>query len=249
MQEIDSSLSPGVPNPTGLRLLPYTDFGDQVPVDYHMHTTHTDGSASVQQMAEAAASMRMDEILFSEHVRHTSTYYPEFVAEVREVRHPGLNIHVGVETKVLDVNGYLDCSPQIASMCDAIVGSVHSPPAFEGRAGGSWSEFDPNSALEFEFQLASAIVSKSRAHILGHPMGIAITRFNLRPLDQLYQLACACKNFDKAFELNARYCFSPPEWLEIVQSAGCKVSFGSDAHRTSDVGRAWAIFMLQKRGA
>ena len=50
-----------------------------------MHTTHTDGSASVQQMAEAAASMRMDEILFSEHVRHTSTYYPEFVAEVRKI--------------------------------------------------------------------------------------------------------------------------------------------------------------------
>ena len=249
MQSKDSWLTPGTPTPTNLRLLPWSEFGTSVAVDYHMHTSYTDGTASVAQMAEAAASKGMDEILFSEHVRHTSSYYPEFVTEVRDLRHPGLKINVGVETKILDVEGHLDCSPQTASVCDAVIGSVHNPPPYGGRTGGSWTEFDPNSALELEFQLAWAIVTESQAHILGHPMGISITRFKLQPLDQLSRLANACKVHGKAFELNARYCFSPESWIEIVQRAGCNISFGSDAHRTSDVGRAWELFMLQKLNA
>jgi histidinol phosphatase-like PHP family hydrolase len=213
-------------------------------VDYHTHTDYTDGTAGVHQMADAAASKGLDEILFSEHVRHTSTYYPSFVAEVRGVKRPGLKVYVGVETKILDDEGHLDCSPEIASLCDAIVGSVHNPPPQVRGAPGSWSKLSPNAALELEFRLALAIVAKSRAHILAHPLGMAVTKFDLRPLDRLYELACACRDFDKAFELNARYCASPRDWIDIVQRAGCKVSFGSDAHKTADVARAWNLFRV-----
>jgi putative hydrolase len=211
-----------------------------------MHTTYTDGTASILEMAEAALSREIGEVLFSEHVRHTSTYYPTFASEVDQIRHLNLKIRLGVETKVLNLAGDLDCPPHVASLCDAIVGTVHSPPADLGNKDGSWSKMDEQSALALEFDLAMAIVSKSRAHILGHPLGMVISKFKLSPTEKLYELAYACREHDKAFELNPRYCHDVAELLEIVERAKCKVSFGSDAHRSVDVGVAWDRFVVQQ---
>ncbi len=244
-----NKLTAGAPLPTPLRLLPWTDTDPAIPVDYHLHTSHTDGTASVQEMAHAAASAGVREILFSEHIRHTSTYYPAFAAEVRALTSgeqlgnaENLRCYLGMETKILDLQGTLDCPPSAIEQCDAIIGSVHSPPDENGQPG-SWSRMDATIALEREFELALSIVTHSRAHILGHPLGIVITRFGLKPLDHLYQLACACRDSGKAFELNARYCPDPSIWIDIVQRAGCKVSFGSDAHTTTAVGTSWNLFM------
>lgn len=242
-------LAPGTPSSTRIRLLPWAAFGRSVVVDYHMHTAYTDGADGVQQMAEAAESKGIDEVLFTEHVRHTSTYYPEFLSEVRALQCPGLRVHVGVETKILDTEGHLDCSAEIASMCDAIIGSVHRPPPDKSGNTRSWSHMEAEAAVELEFQLALAIVIESRAHILAHPMGMAVKEFGLQPLERLFELACACRDFDKAFELNARYCSSTDAWIDVVRRAGCKVSFGSDAHTRSDVGRAWSRFVLEFEGA
>ena len=67
------NLSSGQPASTPLHLVPLADVRTADPVDYHMHTTYTDGTASVHEMAEAALSRGIGEVLFSEHVRHTST--------------------------------------------------------------------------------------------------------------------------------------------------------------------------------
>ena len=48
------NLSSGQPTPTPLRLVPLADVRAADPVDYHMHTTYTDGTASILEMAEAA---------------------------------------------------------------------------------------------------------------------------------------------------------------------------------------------------
>ena len=239
-------LPPGPPAPTALRLVPWAEIDRTVAVDYHLHTEYTDGSASPKEMAAAAASKGMDELLFTEHVRHTSTYWPAFEREVRGLAASDLSIGVGVETKVLDTDGSLDCSREVASMADAIVASVHRPPASGGA--DSWSQLDADAAVELEFQLAMAIVTNSRANVLAHPMGMAVTRLGLKPLDMLRELAAACRESGKAFELNTRYCPSPADWIDVVNRAGCKVSLGSDAHKTSDVGSAWRLFVLQGGG-
>lgn len=208
-----------------------------------MHTTHTDGTAAVADMARVAAERGIAEIHFSEHVRRSSTYYPDYFAEVRALAIPRMKAMAGVETKILDTEGSLDCPSGAASLCDAIIGSVHSAPPDADGAERHWSQLPPAAALEVEFNLALAIVTKSRAHILGHPMGMCITRLKQKPLDQLEQLARACRDHDKAFELNARYCVDPAAWIEIVSRAGCKVSLGSDAHALAGVGSAWARFV------
>ena len=241
---MSEKLSPGVPSRANINLVKLDDLDLDFPVDFHMHTSHTDGTATVREMAEASASASVKQVLYTEHVRHTSTYYPSFVEDVQSQQIDGLEIFVGVETKVCDLDGSLDCSPTIASLTDGIVGSVHNPPLDDSGTERHWKDLEPEAALELEFQLAMAIVTKSRAHILGHPMGMAIRRFNQNPLEQIYALACACRDEDKAFELNPRYCADLDQWLQAVRTAGCKVSLGSDAHKTADVGRAWRVFVL-----
>jgi putative hydrolase len=207
-----------------------------------MHTSYTDGKATIKEMADSAKEYELKQVLFSEHVRHTSTYYPGFVEELKGLAPENLVLLTGVETKILDVNGTLDCSPEIAAMCDGIVGSVHNPPTAGQESRSGWSGMDPEAAEELEFQLAMAIATRSKAHVLGHPMGMVVTKFDRRPYDRLEELAKACADHDKAFELNARYCGDSLRWTEIVKRAGCKVSFGSDAHNSHDVGSAWRMF-------
>lgn len=246
---MDNRLAPGTPFPVQLKLLPWAELCSGDAVDYHLHTAYTDGMSSPKEIANAAVSKGIKEVLFSEHVRYSSTYYSSFVSEVKGLRFPGLNINVGVETKVLDLEGHLDCSTHIVSMCDAVIGSVHSPPSNGNGEVQSWSQLDAKIALNLEFQLALSIITKSRAHILGHPMGMVITNFSFCPPEYLFKLACACREFDKAFELNTRYCPNPKEWIDVVRQANCKVSIGSDAHATSQVGNSWNLFVLNKRYA
>jgi histidinol phosphatase-like PHP family hydrolase len=193
-------------------------------------------------MAVAGAQANLTAVLFSEHVRHTSTYFPEFVDDIRRLAIPELAVWVGVEAKVLDLEGRLDCSPAVAQDCDAIIGSVHVPLA---TAASKWSELSAEAAVALEFQMAMAIVCRSQAHILGHPMGMVIARFGQKPLAEIRALAEACRDNDKAFELNARYCADLKFWIDTVTQVGCPVSLGSDAHRPADVGRAWQMFVQE----
>ena len=243
-----NTLAPGRPSTIQLELNTWEKIDNSTPFDYHIHTAYTDGTASVVEMAKAAVSNGVSKILFSEHVRHTSNYFQSFMSEVRSLQYSGLEAYAGVETKILDTKGFLDCSSQIASKCDAIIGSVHSLPHNKNGAVVSWSQLELERALEAEFQLARAIVTSSRAHILGHPMGMVIKHFNLQPTEYLYKLACTCRDNDKAFEVNSHYCLNPGEWIDIVKKVNCKVSFGSDAHATSGVGNSWNTFLNNEGG-
>lgn len=241
-------LPPGTPVPTSLRLATWGSHDAAIALDLHMHTTHTDGKATIAEMADAAVAAGVAEILFSEHVRHTSTYFPEFAREVRALQLPRLRAYLGAEAKVLDLEGVLDCPPSAAAICDALIGSVHSLPANPDGSPQKWSHLDAATAVEREFAYAMAIVTKSRAHILGHPMGMCVTRLRVAPIEQIGQLARACREHGKAFELNVRYCPQPTEWVAAVKQAGCLVSIGSDAHSTREVGGAWAAFMKTNGG-
>lgn len=231
-----------------LRHVTYAQLDLTHPVDYHNHTTWTDGTASSLDMAAAAVSNGIREILFSEHIRRDSTYFPDFVTEVRALNAPNLKVFVGVEAKILDTDGTLDAPHDIEELTDAIIGSVHSPPNADGTSG-SWQSFSAGEALKLELDLALAIVRRSRAHIIGHPLGMCITKFRLAPSEELLTIARACAEHDKAFELNPRYCIDPAMMVEIAISAGCKVNIGSDAHFTSAVGSSWKKFVSSMESA
>lgn len=241
-------LAAGTPFPARVTFRALDEIARDAPVDYHLHTHWTDGTASAHTMALTAQARGIRAILFSEHIRHTSDFFPAFQAQARALEIKGVTIFVGVESKTLDHDGTLDLTLEVAKLCDALVASVHSPPAYV-KGASSWSNYNAAEAVQLEFELAMGIVTRSRAHILAHPMGMSIARFGARPIHELRALARACAEYDKVFELNPRYCADVPAWLEIVTMAHCKISFGSDAHRADDVGKAWEVFAQTQRRA
>lgn len=238
-----TALEPGTPSRSPLRLLPFVDIDRTIPIDYHNHTTWTDGTAASADMAAAAGTAGIREFMFSEHVRSTSSYFSEFEKEIRALSVPGLTIFVGCEAKILGLNGMLSAPREIYDRCDAVIGSVHGPPNPDGSSG-SWTEFSAPEALKLETDLALAIVQKSKAHIIGHPLGMVITKFQLTPEDELRKIARACAEAGKAFELNPRYSLEPAVMIQIANDAGCKVNIGSDAHFTDAVGSSWRKFVV-----
>lgn len=235
-------LGPGPALPVCIPLATWADFDWSRAEDMHMHTTHVDGTASVAAMAAAAKARGLSRILLTEHIRADSVYFPDFVSEIRAVAEAGLSAYVGAETKVCSLAGELDISSAHARACDALVASVHRPPPEFSSGAVKWATLDRNIARDLEFRLALAIVEKSQATILGHPMGMYLRAFDDVAEPELRILADACRVNGKVFELNARYCPDPKRYVRIVRDAKCRVTIASDAHSPEALGTGWATF-------
>src|SRR3954469_25770292 len=102
--------------------------------DLHMHTTATDGKATLREMAEAAAALGYEYIAITDHSKALAmangldeTRAVEFAREVRELNREGLPLHVfsGLECDILR-DGSLDLSEDALAELDFVIGSVHS---------------------------------------------------------------------------------------------------------------------------
>lgn len=211
---------------------------DIPPIDFHLHTNWTDGANSVSEMHARAVECQLRAILFSEHVRKTSgAWFHEFAKNVRALAPDRCQALVGIETKVADFEGNIDCSEEILQDCDLVIASVHRFPGEDDQYLRGKSHLSPKQALEKELRLALAVLDNPEIDILGHPFGMAWTRFRASPSqDQLIRLIEKAGERKVAFEINSKYHSEPLQLLRICRQMGVAVSFGSDAHSVEEVG-------------
>ncbi len=102
--------------------------------DIHMHTTETDGRASLEEMAEAAKKMGYEYVAITDHSKAIAmangldeTRAVAFARHVRELNQNGLGIRVfsGIECDILK-DGMLDLANDALAELDLVIGSVHS---------------------------------------------------------------------------------------------------------------------------
>lgn len=212
--------------------------GEIPQVDYHMHTSWTDGSDGTMAVHEAALTFGLDAILFSEHARKSSgDWFPDFAREVRALPQDRCRSFVGVESKVDDFDGNLDCAPEIIELCDLVMASVHRFPGETGAIHGKTNGYSAGEAVDIEYRLSCAVVKNPAVDILGHPFGMSLKRFNTVPPDRLVRdLIAQAALHGVAFEINAHYHPEPWQWLTWCTDAGATISLGSNAHRPSEVG-------------
>lgn len=212
--------------------------GHVPPVDLHMHTTWTDGSAPVAEMHARAVAAGLSTILFSEHARKSSAdWFPRFAAEVRAISDRNCRALVGVECKIEDFDGGIDTVPAILAECDLVMASVHRFPGEVGVTTGTTGDFSPEQAIDMEFRLSLAAMDNPAVDILGHPFGMSIARFKTSPPWELFQaLADKAAATGVAFEINARYHPNPWALIEACRRAGAPISLGSNAHTPDEVG-------------
>ena len=195
--------------------------------DLHMHTTASDGRASLREMAEAAAALEHEYIAITDHSKALAmangldeARVVAFAREVRELNRDGLPLRVfsGIECDVLR-DGSMDLSEDALAELDLVIGSVHSHFALE-----------PEAMTE---RFLRALETPSLT-ILGHATGRMLLQRESYAFD-FDRVARRAAERGVAFEINAS-----PERLDLpshlVRAArrrGCRFVISTDAHRPS----------------
>lgn len=206
-------------------------------VDCHLHTIWTDGSDTVENVYHTALERELTTILYSEHSRKTSIdWFHKFVAEVRALPTSPCRAYVGTEVKVESRDGGIDTTPEIANSCDFIMASVHRF-IDENDVTIQFADIDPMQAVDLEYLLTWAVLENPQVDILGHMFGMAYRRFGQTPSDQkIRELIARAAQFSVAVEVNSHYHPNALKMLKWCQEFDARVSFGSNAHKLSEVG-------------
>jgi DNA polymerase (family 10) len=193
--------------------------------DLHMHTTESDGKASLREMAEAAAALGYEYIAITDHSKALAmangldeARVTAFARHVRELNREGLPLRVfsGLECDILR-DGAMDLAEDALAELDFVIGSVHSFMSVE--------------PAEMTDRLLRALESPS-LRVLGHPTGRRLLERESYPYD-FDAVAQKAANRGVWMEINAS-----PERLDLygplVRSAkqkGVRFTISTDAHR------------------
>jgi putative hydrolase len=210
---------------------------DGVNVEWHLHTSHTDGVAGVSEILHTAVEKGLRSIAFTEHVRRTSKWFAEFSAGVRAAaaRFPSLEVLVGCEAKALDKNGALDASDEILELCDLVLGSVHRIPHVTGESR-PFAELTTPELCDRELQLALGLISGGRAGALAHPMGMLQRQRGIFPETAMREILAAASACGMPVEISSSYLVDWDAFLALCCEYDPLVSIGSDAHTLGELG-------------
>jgi DNA polymerase (family X) len=198
--------------------------------DLHMHTTETDGRASLEEMAEAARALGYEYIAITDHSKALAmangldeTRAVQFAKRVRELNQNGLGIRIlsGLECDIRR-DGGMDLAEDALAELDIVVASVHSHMNLE--------------PAEMTDRLLRALESPN-VRILGHPTGRILMHRDPYPFD-FERVAAQAARRNVYLEINAS-----PERLDLgsahirtAKALGAKFAISTDAHQTKHLG-------------
>jgi len=210
--------------------------------DLHMHTTETDGKASLREMAEAAAALGYQYIAITDHSKALAMAngldeqrVVAFAQQVRELNRDGLPLRIfsGLECDILR-DGAMDVAEDALAELDLVIGSVHS-----------FFNLEPAEMTE---RFLRALDSPS-LRVIGHPTGRLLLQRDAYPFD-FDRVAGKAAERGVCFEINAS-----PERLDLpshlVRTAklkGCKFTISTDSHRPSHLNNMRYGVITARRG-
>jgi len=192
--------------------------------DLQMHTTASDGHASIEEMAGAAKQLGYQYILITDHSKAVTV--ANGLDEKRAVEHihrihaarkkvQGIEIWAGSEVDIMG-DGSLDYPDELLKQFDIVLASVHSRMTMP--------------AEEMTTRLLRAL-ENPYVRILGHPTGRQVLRRDPFLFD-LEKVFAAAKKFGVILELNGN-----PERLDLcdrhvklARDRGMKIIISTDAH-------------------
>ncbi len=192
--------------------------------DLHMHTTETDGRASLEEMAGAARERGYEYIAITDHSKALAMAngldekrVVEFARRVRGMDRNGLGIHVfsGIECDILK-DGALDLADDALAELDLVIGSVHSHMNLETAA--------------MTDRLLRALECP-HLRILGHPTGRLLLQRDPFPFD-FERVAAEAVRRGVWLEINAspeRLDLNAPH-IRMAKSKGARFTISTDAH-------------------
>src|SRR5579883_2428862 len=194
--------------------------------DLHMHTTETDGRATLDEMAEAARALGYEYIAITDHSKALAMANGldekravDFAKHVRELNRDGLGIRIfsGLECDIRR-DGEMDLSEDALAELDIVVASVHSHMNLEPG--------------EMTDRMLRALESPN-VRVLGHPTGRMLLNRDPYPFD-FERVAAEAARRKIYLEINGS-----PERLDLTSALvrtakglGAKFAISTDAHQT-----------------
>jgi DNA polymerase (family X) len=212
------------------RLPKLIELGD-IHGDLHMHTTETDGRATLEEMAEAARALGYEYLAITDHSKALAmsngldeTRAVAFAKRVRELNRDGalgIRIFSGLECDIRR-DGAMDLAEDALAELDIVVGSVHS-----------FMNLEP---AEMTDRFMRALESPN-IRILGHPTGRILLNRDAYPFD-FERVAAEAARRDVYLEINGS-----PERLDLggalvraAKGLGAKFAISTDSHQTKHLG-------------
>jgi DNA polymerase (family 10) len=196
----------------------------QIRGDLHMHTTETDGRATLLEMAEAARAKGYEYIAITDHSKALAMAngldekrVVAFARQVREINREGIGIRIfsGIECDILK-DGAMDLADDALAELDLVIGSVHSHMNQEGA--------------EMTGRLLRALECP-HLRIIGHPTGRLLLQRDAFPFD-FDRVAAEAARRGVWLEINAS-----PERLDLhgpliraAKAKGAAFTISTDAH-------------------
>jgi DNA polymerase (family 10) len=210
--------------------------------DLHMHTTETDGRASMEEMAEAALARGYEYIAITDHSKALAMAngldekrVVAFARQVRERNRGGVGIRLfsGIECDILR-DGSMDLAEDALAELDLVIGSVHSHMNME--------------AAEMTGRLLRALECP-HLRILGHPTGRILLHRDPFPFDFDRIVAEAVRR-GVWLEINAS-----PERLDLngvmaraAKAKGARFTISTDAHHPRQLDQMRYGVLTARRG-
>jgi DNA polymerase (family X) len=204
--------------------LPELIVADDIRGDLHVHTTATDGRASLGEMVAAARELGYEYLAITEHSRAIAVAHgfdrrrlEQQLDEIDQLadEYPGFRIIKGIEVDILS-DGSLDLPDTVLKKLDLTVCSIHSG-------------FNLPVARQTERMIRA--MDNPHCRIIGHPTGRLINERAPYGVD-MEQVMAAARERGCFLELNAN-----PDRLDLTdhhcrlaKEMGVKVAISTDAH-------------------
>ena len=215
---------------------------EEIRGDLHMHTTETDGRASLEEMAAAAREAGREYIAITDHSKALAMANGldekravAFAHRVREMKKNELGIRIfsGLECDIRR-DGRMDLEDDALAELDWVIGSVHSYMNLE--------------AAEMTDRLMRALECP-HLRVLGHPTGRILLHRESFPFD-FDLIASEAARRRVLLEINAspeRLDLSAP-LIRAARAKGCQFVISTDAHQTKHLANMQYGVCMARRG-
>jgi DNA polymerase (family 10) len=208
----------------------------------HVHTTESDGRATLQEMLTATRDAGYEWVAITDHsptAAYAGGLTPERVLRQRQEidairgRYPGLRIFHGTEADIL-ADGSIDYGDDFLRVFDVVVASVHS------RFGLPRDE---------QTKRLIRAVENPRVSVLGHPTGrLLLTRKGIDA--DMEAVLAAARRSGCAVEINGSPHRLDLDWRLAASAAGRGIvySIGPDAHSVRELENAQYAVGIARKG-
>ena len=200
-----------------------------IKADLHLHTTHSDGANTIEEMAQKGIDLGYKAIGISDHFGAlrianaiTPAEFKDYLADIRKADEQIKDIKIFASGEIeIDKDGNLDFDQAMLKELDYIIGSVH---------------FSTKMSRDDMTKRIIKALKHPLLKILAHPTGRLIGQ---RPgfefdYDEVFKVA---KEEDVALEINCHPMRLDLPWdlVYLAQKIGCKIVLNTDSHAISEM--------------